>query len=171
MDVSKIPAGKNPPWDLNVIVEVPMGSPPVKYELDKDAGALFVDRFLHTPMHYPCDYGLIPHTSADDGDPLDVCVPTTTPVVPGAVLRVRPIGVLVMSDEEGEDEKIIAVPAKKLSPDFDSVKTLDDVKSFDLQRIAHFFKHYKDLEKDKWVDVKRWGDAEEAASLINRALG
>jgi len=170
MDLSRIPAGKNPPWDVNVVVEVPMGSDPVKYEIDKDSGALFVDRFLHTAMHYPCDYGFIPHTSADDGDPVDVCIPNKVPVAAGAVVRVRPVGVLIMEDEEGQDEKIIAVPPTKLCPDFKHVYSLDDIKGFTLQRIAHFFQHYKDLEENKWVQVDRWGDHNEAARMIETAL-
>lgn len=170
MDLSKIPAGKNPPWDVNVIIEVPLRGEPVKYEVDKETGALFVDRFLHTAMYYPANYGFIPHTLSGDGDPTDVLVVGSVAVIPGAVLRSRPIGVLIMEDESGEDEKILAVPVDKLHPFYTDVATYSDLPEILLDQIAHFFQHYKDLEKGKWVKIKRWGDAQEAAKLIQDGL-
>ena len=170
MNIEAIPAGEDAPWDVNVIVENPVAHDPVKYELDKKSGALFVDRFLHTAMYYPGNYGFIPHTLSGDGDPVDVLVIGSVPVVPGAVLRVRPIGVLIMVDEAGEDEKILAVPADKLHPYYKGVKNADDLPEIVRDQIAHFFKHYKDLEKNKWVDVKRWGQAQEAADMITDGL-
>lgn len=170
MDLSRIPVGRNPPRDVNAIIEVPLGGDPVKYELDKDSGAMFVDRFLHTAMHYPCNYGFIPHTRAADGDPVDVLVVARTPVVPGAVVRVRPIGVLIMEDEAGQDEKILSVPVDALHPYYSGVKSYRDLPEILREQIAHFFRHYKDLEPDKWVEIKRWGEAEEACRLIEQAI-
>jgi inorganic pyrophosphatase len=170
MDLSKIAAGKKPPWDVNVLIEVPHGSDPVKYEFDKDSGALFVDRFLHTAMFYPANYGFIPHTLCDDGDPADALVVAPNAMVPGSVVRARPVGVLIMADEEGEDEKILAVPVDKLNPYYTNVNNHTDLPEILLEQIGHFFKHYKDLEKGKWVEVRRWGDAEEAAKLIETAI-
>ena len=170
MDLAKISAGKEPPWKINVLIEVPQGADPVKYEFDKDSGALVVDRFLHTAMFYPANYGFIPHTLCDDGDPADVLVVSPNPVVPGAVIAARPVGVLVMADEEGEDEKIVAVPVDKLNPYYTNVKSYRDLPDILCEQIAHFFKHYKDLEKGKWVEVRRWGDADEAAQLISKAI-
>lgn len=170
MDISKIPAGKNPPEDINVIIEVSAGSAPVKYEMDKESGAIFVDRFLHTSMHYPCNYGFVPHTLSGDGDPVDVLVVTTLPVIPGSVLRSRPIGVLKMEDEKGEDEKILAVPVTKLYPYYDNVKNFSDLPQILLDQISHFFERYKDLEKGKFVKVTGWGDAKEAQKMIADGL-
>lgn len=170
MDISKIPVGKNPPWDINVIIEIPIGGEPIKYEVDKESGALFVDRFLHTAMYYPTNYGFIPHTLSDDGDPCDVLVVGRTPVLPGAVLRSRPVGVLLMEDESGEDEKVLAVPVDKLHPYYSGVKSYKELPAILVDQIAHFFQHYKDLEKGKWVKIKRWGDAEEAAKLIQESI-
>jgi inorganic pyrophosphatase len=170
MDLSKIPTGKNPPHDLNAVIEIPQGGEPVKYELDKDSGAMFVDRFLHTAMFYPANYGFLPHTLADDGDPMDIMVVSHTPVVHGAVIRCRPIGVLKMVDEAGGDEKILAVPVDKLYPFYSNVKSWSDLPSILVDQIAHFFKHYKDLEKNKKVDIGGWGDAEEAAKLIQESI-
>jgi len=170
VDLSKIPVGKNPPYDLNVVIEVSIGSDPVKYELDKDSGALFVDRFLHTSMHYPCNYGFVPHTLSDDGDPADVMVVTRHPIVPGAVVRARPIGVLVMQDEKGEDEKILAVPVSKLHPYYANVSNYTELPRILIDQIAHFFEHYKDLEDGKWVRIRHWGDCDEAARLIQQAI-
>jgi len=170
MDISKISIGVNPPFDVNVIIEVPQGGAPVKYEMDKESGALFVDRFLHTAMVYPANYGFIPHTLSGDGDPADVMVVGTTPVVPGAVMRVRPIGVLIMDDESGEDEKILAVHVDKLHPFYTAITSYRDLPVILTEQIAHFFAHYKDLEKGKWVRVKRWGDPVEAADLIRAAI-
>jgi inorganic pyrophosphatase len=170
VDINRIPVGKNPPWEVNAIVEVPMNSDPVKYELDKDSGALFVDRFLHTAMFYPCNYGFIPHTLSDDGDPIDVLIVNRQPVQPSSVMAIRPIGVLVMSDEEGQDEKLLAAPIDKLDPYFSEVKSYQDMPKTYLDQIAHFFQHYKDLEKNKWVQIDRWGDSEEAAKMIDEAI-
>lgn len=170
MDMSKIPVGKNPPWDLNVVIEIPQGGQPVKYEVDKESGAVFVDRFLHTAMFYPANYGFVPHTLSLDGDPADVLVVSTLPVVPGAVLRSRPIGVLIMEDEAGMDEKVLAVPVDKLHSYYSNVKSYTDLPGILLEQIAHFFEHYKDLEKGKWVKVIRWGDAEEAAKIITESI-
>ncbi|WP_369058020.1 inorganic diphosphatase [Caulobacter sp. 73W] len=170
MDLSKIPTGKNPPHDLYAVIEIPQGGEPVKYELDKDSGAIFVDRFLHTAMYYPANYGFIPHTLADDGDPMDIMVVSQTPVVPGAVIRCRPIGVLKMTDEAGGDEKILAVPVDKLHPFYTGVKSWDELPSILVEQIAHFFKHYKDLEKGKSVTIGGWGDADEAADLIMKSI-
>ncbi|HYD99248.1 MAG TPA: inorganic diphosphatase [Alphaproteobacteria bacterium] len=166
MDISKIPPGKNPPWDVNVIIEVPIGGDPVKYEMDKESGALYVDRFLHTAMHYPCNYGFIPHTLSGDGDPCDVLAVGRRPIIPGAVLRCRPIGVLYMEDEGGLDEKILAVPVDKLHPFYSDVKSYEDLPPILTEQIAHFFAHYKDLEKNKWVKIKGWGGPDAAAQAI-----
>ena len=170
MDLNRIPVGRNPPWDLNVVIEVPLGGHPVKYEVDKDSGAMFVDRFLHTAMHYPCNYGFVPHTLSEDGDPVDVLVAGSLPVVPGAVVRARPVGVLVMEDEKGLDEKILAVPVDDLHPFYTNVTSYRNLPEILRDQIAHFFNHYKDLEKDKWVEIKRWGEAEEASRMIEEAI-
>lgn len=170
MDISKISAGKNPPSNVNVIIEVPMGSLPIKYEMDKDSGALFVDRFLQTPMFYPCNYGFIPQTLSGDGDPADVLVVGNLPLMPGSVIAVRPVGVLLMEDEGGQDEKIIAVPQSKLSPLYDNVKSYEDLQPSLIAQIKHFFEHYKDLEKGKWVKVTGWGDAAKAEAMILEAV-
>lgn len=166
MDLDKIPAGKNPPEDINVLVEIPLFSDPVKYEVCKESGAMFVDRFLHTAMQYPCNYGFIPHTLSNDGDPTDVMVLGRTPVMVGCVLRCRPVAVLRMEDESGEDEKILAVPHAKLHPYHDNVTDLGHVRDIELRRIEHFFAHYKDLEENKWVKVIGWEDAASAKQMI-----
>lgn len=170
MDITKVPVGINPPQDINVIVEVPLGGDPVKYEFDKELGAIFVDRFLHTAMFYPCNYGFVPHTLADDGDPVDVLVAGPVPVVPGAVIRCRPVGVLVMEDEAGQDEKVLAVPVDKLHPYYTDVESYRQLPEILLEQIAHFFEHYKDLEPNKWVKINHWGDAEEAQGMIAKAI-
>lgn len=170
MDLSKVPVGENPPWEINVVIEVPLGGEPVKYELDKASGAIFVDRFLHTSMRYPCNYGFIPHTLADDGDPTDVLVAARTPVVPGAIVRARPIGVLIMEDEAGQDEKILSVPADALHPYYANVSSYRGLPQILVEQIAHFFQHYKDLEPDKWVKIVRWGDADEACRMIEKSI-
>jgi len=170
MDLSKIPIGFNPPWDINVVIEIPAGGAPVKYEIDKASGAMFVDRFLHTAMFYPCNYGFVPHTLANDGDPLDVLVAGPVPVVPGAVLRSRPVGVLIMEDDKGEDEKLLAVPVDALHPYYSNISSYRSLPQILLDQIAHFFQHYKDLEPGKWVKIKRWGEAEEATRLITEAV-
>lgn len=166
MNIDAIPVGPNPPWDLNVIIEIPQGGLPVKYEMDKASGALFVDRFLHTAMYYPANYGFVPHTLSDDGDPCDVLVLNPTPVVPGCIIRSRPIGVLKMVDEAGGDEKILAVPVDKLNPYYTDIASYRQLPAILVEQIEHFFTRYKDLEKGKSVKVKGWGDAGEAAELI-----
>ncbi|TXJ30031.1 MAG: inorganic diphosphatase [Afipia sp.] len=166
MRIDAISIGKTPPDEVNVIIEVPVGGEPIKYELDKEAGTLVVDRFLYTAMRYPGNYGFIPHTLSDDGDPCDVLVANTRAIVPGAVIAVRPVGVLFMEDEAGGDEKIIAVPTSKLTQRYDKVKNYSDLPEITLQQIQHFFEHYKDLEPNKWVKVLRWGNADEARKLI-----
>ncbi len=170
MDLSKIKTGENPPWDVNVIIENPMGGVPVKYELDKDSGLMFVDRFLHTSMHYPGNYGFIPHTLSGDGDPVDVLVLSSVPVMPGAVLRSRPVGVLMMEDDKGIDEKILAVPVPKLYPYHDNIVNLEDIRPILRDQIEHFFTHYKDLEKGKWSKVMGWKNADMAAQMIQEGL-
>jgi inorganic pyrophosphatase len=170
MNIEAIAIGTNPPEDVNVIVEVPIGGEPIKYELDKKAGVLVVDRFLHTPMRYPGNYGLVPHTLSDDGDPIDVLVASTRPIVPGAVINVRPVGVLKMEDESGGDEKIIAVPSTHLTKRYVNVQNYTDLPSITVEQIEHFFAHYKDLEPNKWVKILGWGDAAEAKRLILDAI-
>jgi inorganic pyrophosphatase len=170
MDLSKIPAGPNPPFEINVVIEIPQGGIPVKYEIDKASGALFVDRFLHTPMVYPANYGFIPQTLCDDGDPCDALVISQVPVFPLAVVRCRPIGGLVMADERGPDEKIIAVPIERLNPYYVKVHSLNDLPSILHEQIAHFFCHYKDLEEGKWVDVSRWMEVDEAYEYITKSI-
>ena len=170
MNLNAIPIGKNPPEDLNVIIEVAIGGEPIKYEMDKEAGVLFVDRFLYTPMRYPGNYGIVPHTLSDDGDPIDVLVANTRPIIPGAVINCRPVGVLLMEDDGGHDEKIIAVPSSKLTKRYDGVNDASDLPQITLDQIRHFFEHYKDLEPGKWVKVKGWGDAAHARRLILEAM-
>ncbi len=171
MNLDAIPIGKSPPDDVNVIIEVSIGGEPIKYEMNKDAGTLFVDRFLHTPMRYPGNYGFVPHTLSDDGDPIDVLVANTRPIVPGAVINVRPVGVLKMEDDGGGDEKIIAVPVPKLTKRYINVREVTDLPEITRDQIRHFFEHYKDLEPGKWVKVLGWGGAEEARRLISEAIG
>jgi len=166
MDITKIPSGANPPFEINVLIEVPLRSDPIKYEFDKETGAIFVDRYLYTTMFYPCNYGFVPNTLSGDGDPIDVMVVGRMPVLPGAILRARPIGVLKMIDEGGDDEKILAVPIDRITPVHRATRTYRDIPELDLARIAHFFEHYKDLEPNKWVKVLGWGDPEEAHRLI-----
>lgn len=170
MNLAAIPVGQNAPEDVNVIIEVPVGGEPIKYELDKDAGVLIVDRFLYTSMRYPGNYGFVPHTLSDDGDPIDVLVASTRAITPGAVINCRPIGVLVMSDEAGQDEKVIAVPSTHLTRRYENIENVDDIPQITLDQIAHFFEHYKDLEEGKWVKVERWGDAAEAKEMILAAI-
>ncbi len=170
MRIDAIKIGKNPPHEVNVVIEVPIGGEPIKYELDKEAGTLFVDRFLYTPMRYPGNYGFIPHTLSGDGDPCDVLIANTRPIIPGAVISVRPVGVLLMEDEGGEDEKIIAVPGPKLTKRYDNVKNYTDLPDISLKQIEHFITHYKDLEPNKWVKIIRWGDVEEAHRLVSEAI-
>ena len=170
MNFAAIPTGKNPPDDVNVFIEVPIGGEPIKYELDKDSGALFVDRFLYTAMRYPGNYGFIPHTLSDDGDPCDVIVANTRAIVPGAVINCRIVGVLLMEDEAGGDEKILAVPSSKLTQRYGQVQNYTDLPDITLKQIEHFFSHYKDLEEGKWVKLARWGDAAEARKLVSAAM-
>jgi|TARA_R110000868_G_scaffold6550_2_gene36951 inorganic pyrophosphatase len=170
MRIDKIAPGINPPEDINVIIEVPVGGQPVKYEMDKEAGTVFVDRFLHTPMSYPCNYGFMPHTLSEDGDPIDVMVLGQTTLMPGCVVRARPIGVLLMEDESGMDEKILCAPHHKLTPFYDEIQDYTDVQKPLIMRITHFFEHYKDLEPHKWVKVEGWADAARARELIVEAI-
>ena len=170
MRIDAVSIGKDVPHDVNVIIEVPVGGEPIKYEMDKEAGTLVVDRFLYTAMRYPGNYGFIPHTLSDDGDPCDVLVANTRAIVPGAVMSVRPVGVLFMEDEAGGDEKIIAVPSSKLTQRYDRVQTYSDLPEITLQQIQHFFEHYKDLEPGKWVKLIEWRGADEARRLISEAI-
>jgi inorganic pyrophosphatase len=170
MRLDAIAIGINPPDDVNVVIEVPIGGEPIKYEMDKAAGTLVVDRFLHTPMRYPGNYGFVPHTLSQDGDPIDILVANTRPIFPGAVINVRPIGVLKMQDDGGTDEKIIAVPTLKLTKRYEHVRTYADLPRIALEQIQHFFEHYKDLEPGKWVKLNGWGDLEEAKQLIRDAI-
>ena len=170
MRIDAISIGDNPPEDVNVIVEVPVGGNPIKYELDKEAGTLVVDRFLYTPMSYPGNYGFVPHTLSEDGDPIDVLVINTRELVPGCVINVRPVGVLIMEDNAGQDEKIIAVPSHSLTKRYDSVLTHSDLPDITLQQIEHFFEHYKDLEPGKWVRIGDWHGSDDAKRMIVEAI-
>ena len=166
MSLNKVPSGKDLPNDFNVIIEIPMHGEPVKYEVDKESGAMFVDRFMNTAMHYPCNYGYIPHTLSDDGDPVDVLVITPVPLNTGVVVRCRPLAVLKMEDEAGMDAKVLAVPVDKLSTLYRSLKSYKELPEITLKQIAHFFEHYKDLEPNKWVKIQGWFDIEEARAEI-----
>ena len=170
MDLSKIEIGVNAPDDVNVVIEVPLGGEPIKYEVDKDSGAMFVDRFLYTSMRYPCNYGFVPHTLSGDGDPVDVIVVGSRPLVPGAVVGARPIGVLLMEDEAGVDEKILCVPSQRLTGYYNKIHDYTDLPDILIERISHFFEHYKDLEPNKWVKVIGWRDADEARKLITQGI-
>ena len=173
MSLGNVPAGNNLPDEVNVIIEIPANADPIKYEVDKDTGALWVDRFMATPMFYPCNYGFVNHTLSLDGDPVDVLVPTPYPLQAGSVIKCRPVGVLKMSDESGEDAKVIAVPVSKLTKEYDHVQDIDDLPELLRAQITHFFERYKELEKGKWVKVEGWGDAaaakEEIESSYKRA--
>jgi inorganic pyrophosphatase len=166
MSLELVSAGTKVPDDVNVVIEIPMNAEPVKYEVDKATGAIFVDRVLTTPMRYPCNYGYVPHTLSGDGDPVDVLVVMPLPLVPGCVIRCRPIGMLAMKDEAGEDTKVIAVPIDKVFPAYRGVKAIRQLPELTLERIAHFFEHYKDLEKGKWVKIEGWKDAKAAKKEI-----
>lgn len=166
MSLMKVPAGKDLPNDINVIIEIPAYSDPVKYEVDKDTGALTVDRFMGTAMQYPTNYGYVPSTLSDDGDPVDVLVIAPAPLLSGCVVRCRPIGVLKMTDEAGEDAKVLAVPVDKLTPFYKKVQSYEDIPEITLVKIAHFFQHYKDLEEGKWVKIEGWFGIEEARKEI-----
>ena len=170
MGLDHVATGKNPPDEINVIIEIPKDSEPVKYEVDKESGAIFVDRILSTPMRYPCNYGYVPKTLGGDGDPLDVLVVLPMPLIPGSVIRCRPVGVLKMTDEAGSDEKLLAVPANKIFNGYSHIEDIGQVSPHWLERIGHFFEHYKDLEKGKWVKVDRWGDAAEAKQIIAEGI-
>jgi inorganic pyrophosphatase len=170
MRIEAIAIGRNPPEDVNVIVEVPVGGQPIKYEMDKEAGVLVVDRFLYTPMFYPGNYGFVPHTLSGDGDPIDVLVCNTRELVPGCVINVRPIGVLIMEDNAGQDEKVIAVPMPHLTRRYEKVMNFTDLPEITLKQIEHFFEHYKDLEPGKWVKIGGWHDATAAKEMIREAI-
>ncbi|HSZ50366.1 MAG TPA: inorganic diphosphatase [Caulobacteraceae bacterium] len=170
MDLRKVPVGVNPPGEVNVVIEVPIGGEPIKYEMDKESGALVVDRFLYTAMRYPGNYGFIPHTLSDAGDPCDVVVTNTRAIAPGAIMSCRIVGVLRMEDEAGGDEKLIAVPSAKLTRRYDHVMDYTDLPDITLRQIEHFFAHYKDLEPGKWVKILGWGDAAMARTLVEAAI-
>ncbi|MEO1330056.1 MAG: inorganic diphosphatase [Pseudomonadota bacterium] len=173
MDLDKISAGKNPPHDINVVIEIPgssAGGAPVKYEIDKDSGAVFVDRIVNTPMFYPCNYGFVPNTLHDDGDPTDVLVRCDFALVPGAVIRCRLIGVLKMEDDGGMDDKLVAVPVAKVDPFSANIHELSDLPEKEVERIKHFFEHYKDLEAGKWVKVIGWGSRVEAEEILMKSV-
>lgn len=169
MLVDKI-SPKTKDGDFNVIIEIPMNDTPVKYEFDKEIGAIMVDRFMQVSMSYPCNYGFIPNTLSDDGDPADVLVIAQYPILPGAIIKVRPVGVLMMEDESGMDEKILAVPTSKLDITFDSIQDIGDVSEMLKSKIKHFFEHYKELEKGKWVKILGWKDAATAKATIEEAI-
>ena len=170
MRLEAVSIGADPPSEVNVVIEVPIGGEPIKYEMDKDAGALVVDRFLYTSMRYPGNYGFIPHTLSGDGDPCDVIVANTRAIAPGAIMACRIVGVLIMEDEAGGDEKLIAVPSAKLTQRYDGVKDYTDLPQITLDQIEHFFAHYKDLEPGKWVKILRWGDAAEGRKLVQEGI-
>ena len=166
MSLNKVPSGRDVPNDFNVIIEIPMNADPIKYEVDKESGAIFVDRFMGTAMHYPCNYGYVPNTLSDDGDPVDVLVITPFPLIPGVVVRCRPIGVLKMTDESGEDAKVLAVPVDKVLSIYSHWQKPEDLNELRLRQIQHFFEHYKDLEKGKWVKIDGWYGVEDAKQEI-----
>ncbi|MGL5758934.1 inorganic diphosphatase [Plesiomonas sp.] len=166
MSLNKVPAGKSLPDDIYVVIEIPANADPIKYEVDKESGAIFVDRFMSTPMFYPCNYGYVNHTLSLDGDPVDVLVPTPYPLLPGSVIRCRPVGVLKMTDESGEDAKVVAVPHSKLSKQYDHVQDIGDLPELLRAQISHFFERYKELESGKWVKVEGWEGVESAKAEI-----
>ncbi|MDX8394421.1 MAG: inorganic diphosphatase [Mariprofundales bacterium] len=170
MNISQIPPGINVPEDINVVIEIPQHGDPIKYEVDKASGAVFVDRFMHTSMHYPCNYGFVPNTLSEDGDPVDVLVVCSFPLIPGCVINCRPVAVLEMEDEAGMDAKILAVPSSKLKPVYKDIHSADDLPSFLIDQIKHFFEHYKDLEKNKWVKVRGWLDADAAKKEVTDSI-
>jgi inorganic pyrophosphatase len=170
MDITKIPPGKNPPEEINVVIEVPLRSDPVKYEFEKKSGAIFVDRYLYTSMFYPANYGFIPNTLYDDGDPVDVLVVGRMPLISGCVVASRPIGVLELEDDGGHDEKLLAVPVSKVSSLYDDTRNYTDLPEMELQRIQHFFEHYKDLEPNKWTRVGSWLGVDEARRIVNKSI-
>ena len=170
MDINKLSYGDKAPKEINVVIEIAMGSDPVKYEVDKVSGALSVDRFMQTAMFYPCNYGFIPNTLSKDGDPVDVLVIANYPIIPGALIKCRPIGVLLMEDESGHDEKILALPIKKIEPALAHIESLNDLPELVLARIKHFFESYKDLEHGKWVKIEGWQDATHAEAIIKEGI-
>ncbi len=170
MGLDLVPTGKSPPDEINVIIEIPKDAEPVKYEVDKASGAIFVDRILSTPMRYPCNYGYVPHTLCGDGDPVDVLVILPLPLIPGSVIRCRPVGVLRMTDEAGSDEKLLAVPIDKVFSGYSHIHDIGQVSPHWLERIGHFFEHYKDLEKGKWVKLDGWGGVDEAKQILLEAI-
>ncbi len=170
MSLNDVPAGKNLPEEINVIIEIPAHADPVKYEVDKDSGAIFVDRFMATCMHYPTNYGYVPHTLSEDGDPVDVLVITPFPLIPGVVIKCRPVGVLKMTDESGEDAKVLAVPVDKLSTIYRGITEIDQVSELLKNQIEHFFAHYKDLEPNKWVKIEGWDNAQAAKDEITSSV-
>ena len=170
MDITKLTAGHNIPEEINVVTEITPETSPVKYEFDKDTGFLMVDRVVQTAMHYPCNYGFIPNSLADDGDPADVLVLNNYPLIPGCVIKARPIGVLIMEDEAGMDEKILAVPTSKTNRFYDQINSLEDLPQVFVDQVQHFFERYKDLEKGKWVKVKGWENKEKAFEIIKRSI-
>ena len=170
MNIDLIPAGDNPPHSINVVIEVPIGGEPVKYELDKKSGAIFVDRILHTPMRYPANYGFVPQTLGGDGDPIDCLVMNRWGLMPGSVIRCRPVGVLFLEDEAGGDEKLLAVPEIATSPYYADVMEGTDLPKIVLEQIEHFFTHYKDLEPEKWVRIGHWGGREDALEVIRKGI-
>ncbi|WP_412057519.1 inorganic diphosphatase [Bartonella sp. DGB2] len=170
MNIDAIEIGNNPPEDVNVVIEVSIGGEPIKYEMDKKSGALFVDRFLHTPMVYPGNYGFVPGTLSEDGDPIDVLVCNTRPLLPGSVINVRPIGALIMEDDGGQDEKIIAVPSPKMTQRYVNIHDYTELPEITRKQIEHFFEHYKDLEPGKWVKIDGWRDEDFARELIKQAI-
>ncbi len=173
MNIDKIPAGKKPPHDINVVIEIPggpNGGAPVKYEIDKESGAVFVDRVVNTSMFYPCNYGFVPNTLHADGDPTDVLVINDFSLLPGSVIRCRPVGVLKMEDDGGMDDKLICVPVEKVDPFQANIQDLSDIPAKTIERIKHFFEHYKDLEEGKWVKVIGWGDKAEAVSILEESI-
>lgn len=170
MNLDRVNPGLNTPDEINVIIEIPAHSDPVKYEIDKETGAMFVDRFMDTAMHYPCNYGYVPHTLSEDGDPVDVLVITPVPLITGSVIRCRPVCVLDMTDESGPDAKILAVPLDKLSSTYTHIKSMDDVPPQLLKQISHFFEHYKDLEINKWVKIEGWHPVEAAKKEIVESI-
>lgn len=170
MNLDRVDSGRDVPDDINVIVEIPSHSDPVKYEVDKSTGAMFVDRFMNTAMHYPCNYGYVPHTLSDDGDPVDVLVVTPVPLISGSVIRCRPVGILKMTDESGDDAKVLALPHDKLCQMYRHVQSIKDMPQTLLDQIAHFFEHYKDLDEGKWVRVEGWGDVDDARTEIMNSV-
>jgi inorganic pyrophosphatase len=170
MNLDRVSSGYDVPHDVNVIIEIPAHSDPVKYEVDKETGAMFVDRFMNTAMHYPCNYGYIPHTLSEDGDPVDVLVVTPVPLISGSVIRCRPLGILKMTDESGPDAKVLAVPIDRLSVLYRQTKSLEDLPPLLLAQIAHFFEHYKDLEPNKWVRLEGWAGLEQAKAEILQSI-